>query len=91
MRLCELALVDRQGRIGPLGTVFFSTLLDENASSHIAFGTGFPFLVDESEKSRVNESGTHVDFMIGSPELEVDGVTAGGERIPVLRGGDWQI
>ena len=91
MRLGELALVDRQGRIGPLGTVFFSTLLDENASSHIAFGTGFPFLVDDSERSRVNESGTHIDFMIGSPEMEVDGVTAGGERVPVLRGGDWQI
>jgi aminopeptidase len=39
----------------------------------------------------VNASGTHVDFMIGSPELDVDGVTAGGERVPVLRGGDWQI
>jgi len=41
--------------------------------------------------SRVNESMTHVDFMIGSPELEVDGVTAGGERVPILRGGDWQL
>jgi len=91
LRLGELALVDRQGRIGPLGTVFYDTLLDENASSHIAFGSGFPFLVDESEMSRVNESGTHVDFMIGSAELEVDGVTAEGERVPVLRGGDWQI
>ena len=91
LRLGELALVDRQGRIGPLGTVFYDTLLDENASSHVAFGSGFPFLVDEHEKSRVNESDTHVDFMIGSPELEVDGVTPDGERVPVLRGGDWQV
>jgi aminopeptidase len=91
LRLGELALVDRQGRIGPLGTVFFNTLLDENAASHIAFGTGFPFLVDEADSGRVNASGTHVDFMIGSPELEVDGVTSAGERVPVLRGGDWQI
>jgi aminopeptidase len=91
LRLGELALVDRQGRIGPLGTVFYDTLLDENASSHIAFGSGFPFLVDESEAQRVNTSATHVDFMIGSSELEVDGVTTDGERVPVLRGGDWQI
>ncbi len=91
LRLGELALVDRQGRIGPLGTVFYDTLLDENAASHIAFGNGFPFLVEESDTGRVNTSGTHVDFMIGSPELEVDGVTGGGERVPVLRDGDWQI
>jgi aminopeptidase len=91
LRLGELALVDRQGRIGPLDTVFFNTLLDENAASHIALGSGFPFLVEEADKDRVNVSGTHVDFMIGSPELDVDGVTAAGERVPVLRGGDWQI
>jgi aminopeptidase len=90
-RLGELALVDRHGRIGPLGTVFYDTLLDENAATHIAFGSGFPFLVDESDVARVNESATHVDFMIGSPELEVDGITAAGERVPVLRRGDWQI
>jgi aminopeptidase len=91
VRLGELALVDRAGRIGPLGTVFYDTLLDENASSHIAFGSGFPFLVEESDAGRVNESTTHIDFMIGSPELEVDGVTADGERVPILRGGDWQV
>jgi aminopeptidase len=90
-RLGELALVDRQGRIGPLGTVFYNTLLDENAASHIALGAGFKFLVDEEIVPRVNESGQHIDFMIGSNEVEVDGVTAGGERVPVLRGGDWQI
>ena len=91
LRLGELALVDSQGRIGPLGTVFYETLLDENAASHIALGNGFPFLVEADDVGRVNESGTHVDFMIGSPELEVDGVTAAGDRVPVLRGGDWQI
>jgi aminopeptidase len=90
-RLGELALVDRQGRIGPLGTVFYDTLLDENAASHIALGNGFPFLVDEADAPRVNRSETHTDFMIGSPELEVAGVTKGGERVTVLRGGDWQI
>ena len=90
-RLGELALVDRQGRIGPLGTVFYDTLLDENAASHIALGAGFPFLVDDEHKSRVNDSAQHIDFMIGSPELDVDGVSAEGTRVPVLRGGDWQI
>jgi len=91
LRLGELALVDRQGRIGPLGTVFYNTLLDENAASHIALGNGFPFLVDEAEVGRVNTSDTHIDFMIGSPELEVDGITVGGDRVPVLRAGDWRI
>jgi aminopeptidase len=91
LRLGELALVDRAGRIGPLGTVFYDTLLDENAASHIALGSGFPFLVDDEYVERVNESGIHIDFMIGSPELEVDGVTADGERVPVLRNGDWQV
>jgi aminopeptidase len=90
-RLGELALVDRHGRIGPLGTVFYDTLLDENAASHIAVGSGFAFLVDEADKERVNVSATHIDFMIGSPELDVDGITADGEHVPVLRGGDFQV
>ncbi len=91
LRLGELALVDRRGRIGPLGTVFYDTLLDENAASHIAFGHGFPFLVGEEDKALVNRSGNHIDFMIGSSEVEVDGVTAAGDRVPVLRDGDWQL
>jgi aminopeptidase len=92
LRLGELALVDNQGRIGPLDTVFYDTLLDENAASHIAFGSGFPFAIeDDQDRARVNESGTHLDFMIGSPELDVDGVTKDGEKMPVLRGGSWQI
>jgi aminopeptidase len=91
LRLGELALVDREGRIGPLGTVFYDTLLDENAASHLAFGSGFPFLVDDEDRPRVNESATHVDFMIGSRELEVDGVTRDGERVPVMRDGLWQL
>src|SRR5436305_9183512 len=84
-RLGELALVDRQGRIGPLGTVFYDTLLDENAASHIAFGSGFPLLVDDREAGRVDESGTHVDFMNGAPEHRVDCVTGAGDRVAVSR------
>jgi aminopeptidase len=91
-RLGEVALVDGEGRIGPLGTVFYDTLLDENAASHIALGNGFSFGVDDEEDAaRVNKSAIHVDFMIGSPELEVTGITRDGERVPVLRDGAWQL
>ena len=91
-RLGEVALVDGQGRIGPLGTVFQETLLDENSASHIALGNGYTIPVeDEREHERVNVSAIHADFMIGSPEVDVDGITAGGERVPVLRAGEWQI
>lgn len=90
-RLGELALVDGEGRIGPLGTVFYSTLLDENTSSHIALGGGFPFLLEDEDRERANVSAQHIDFMIGSAELAVDGVTADGERVPVLRNLVWQI
>ena len=80
-RLGELALVDGEGRIGPLGTVFFETLLDENAASHIALGNAYELGVDDdADRKRVNVSKIHVDFMIGSPELDVDGHHAGRRR-----------
>jgi aminopeptidase len=90
-RLGEVALVDREGRIGELGTIFYDTLLDENAASHIALGQGFPFVLDEDERDRSNDSQIHIDFMIGSNELTVTGITAAGERVPVLRDGRWQL
>ena len=91
-RLGEIALVDREGRIGPLDRVFYDTLLDENAASHIALGGAYEHPVDDpAEKSRVNDSVVHVDFMIGSPELDVDGITSDGTVEPVLRDGAWQI
>jgi aminopeptidase len=90
-RLGEVALVDRDGRIGRLDTVFYDTLIDENAASHIALGQGFPFVVEEGARDRVNESQIHIDFMIGSPEMTVTGVTASGERVPVLVDGEWQV
>ncbi len=90
-RLGELALVDGEGRIGALDTVFYSTLIDENAASHIALGSGLTHAVAaDEERARVNESSIHIDFMIGSPEVDVDGVHADGRRVPVLRGGQWQ-
>jgi aminopeptidase len=89
-RLGEVALVDGEGRIGRLDTVFYDTLLDENAASHIALGQGFPFLAD-GDAGAVNESQIHIDFMIGSEALRITGITREGERVPVLTGGRWQI
>lgn len=90
-RLGEAALVDASGRIGPLKTVFYDTLLDENAASHLAIGVGFPMVVQGEAAERVNESEVHIDFMIGSPQLDVTGVTADGDRVPVLMGGHWRV
>jgi len=91
-RLGELALVDRESRVAAERTVFYETLLDENAASHIALGSGYLTTVeDEADRARVNASGIHVDLMVGSPEVQVDGITAGGEAVPLLRGGDWQL
>jgi aminopeptidase len=91
-RLGEVALVDREGRIGPLNRVFYDTLLDENAASHIALGRAYGFVVDdEADRARANVSDIHIDFMIGSDDVDVTGVTRDGERVPVLRGGAWQV
>jgi aminopeptidase len=91
-RLGELALVDREGRIGPLGTVFLDTLIDENAATHIALGNGYHNAVaDTADKARINKSRVHIDFMIGSAELAVDGITRGGDAVPVLREGAFQV
>ena len=91
-RLGEVALVDREGRIGPLGTVFYDTLLDENAASHIALGSAYAITVDdEADKARANQSAIHVDFMIGGDDVDVTGVAADGTETPVLRGGAWQL
>src|ERR687888_829742 len=80
-RLGEVALVDGEGRIGKLDTVFYDTLLDENAASHLALGQGFPFLIAEDDRGRSNESQIHIDFMIGLPEMRVTGITADGDRV----------
>ena len=90
-RLGEVALVDREGRIGPLGTVFYNTLLDENAASHLALGSAYIDRVGDDDRGRVNRSDAHADFMVGGDDVEVTGITRGGERVPVLRGGSWQI
>ena len=91
-RLGEVALVDREGRIGPLETVFYDTLIDENAASHIAIGQAYEMVVkDPGELARVNQSGIHVDFMIGGDDVAVTGLLADGGEIPLLHGGSWQL
>jgi len=95
-RLGEIALVDDSSRVGETGVVFRNTLFDENAASHIAFGSGIGWTVDHldgdtPEQLGVNDSATHVDFMIGSPELEIDGVEPGGTTVALLREGRWQL
>jgi aminopeptidase len=95
-RLGEIALVDESSRVGETGVVFRNTLFDENAASHIAFGSGIGWAVDHldgdsPEELGVNDSATHVDFMVGSPELEIDGVEAGGATVALLREGRWQL
>jgi aminopeptidase len=90
-RLGELALVDASGRVGPLGTVFYDTLIDENAASHLALGQGFDWAVGEKDADRINRSQIHVDFMVGSDDVRATGIAADGARVPLLAGGRWQI
>ena len=96
-RLGEIALVPHNSPVAQTGVLFYNTLFDENAASHVALGAAYKFTLrggetmsDETfEHAGGNRSATHVDFMIGSPELDVDGVLAAGGVEPVMRRGDW--
>jgi aminopeptidase len=90
-RLGEVALVDRESRVGALDRVFSFTLLDEHAASHVALGSAYLDTVGEEDRDRVNDSSVHVDFMIGGPEVDVTGVTRDGRDVPLLREGAWQV
>ncbi len=98
-QLGEVALVDGHSAVGKTGLVFYDTLFDENASSHIALGAAIvqavPGAHELSAEDRVargvNQSSIHTDFMIGSNELEIDGVTKDGDAVPILRNGDWVL
>jgi aminopeptidase len=90
-RLGEVALVDATSRIGQAGRTYFTTLLDENAAAHIAFGAGFGGTRTEKPARGVNRSTTHLDVMIGGPDLEVTGVAAKGRRVPVIHDGLWNL
>jgi aminopeptidase len=96
--LGEIALVPQESPLTQMNTLFYNTLFDENASCHLAFGNGFPIVLEDGAKMTkeelsnrgINTSNSHVDFMIGSDKLEIDGVTASGEIVPLFRGGNWR-
>jgi aminopeptidase len=98
-RLGEVALVDDTSPIQQSGVLFYDTLLDESAASHLAWGDGIPDGHSDYDSARpetltglpINHSATHVDFMIGSPELRVTGVRAGGSRRVILDGERWAL
>lgn len=95
--LGECALVPWESPIRESGVLFYSTLFDENASCHLALGAGYSsclkdfekYSQDEAHALGVNDSMIHEDFMIGAPDLNITGVTAGGEEIPIFRNGRW--
>jgi aminopeptidase len=90
-RFGEVALVTGDSRVGQSGTLFYSTLFDENATCHIAYGSGYPNSVDGEPGEGLNVANIHVDFMVGGPELEVDALLADGAEVPLIRNEEWQL
>ncbi|MCH4239448.1 MAG: aminopeptidase [Oscillospiraceae bacterium] len=97
--LGECALIPNQSPISDMGILFYNTLYDENAACHFALGMGFPECVkggldktkEDLMKLGINDSSTHVDFMLGTKDLSITGITADGEEVPIFRNGNWDF
>lgn len=97
--LGEVALVPYDSPISNTKTIYYNTLFDENASCHLAFGAAYPTNVKDGDKmdqeglknAELNTSMVHEDFMIGSADMNIDGITSDGERIAVFRNGNWAL
>ncbi|MEI4343610.1 aminopeptidase [Streptococcus suis] len=97
--LGEVALVPDKSPISQSGVTFFNTLFDENASNHLAIGQAYAFSIEggtemsqeELKEAGLNRSDVHVDFMIGSNKMNIDGIREDGTRIPIFRDGEWAI
>lgn len=88
----EVALVSASAPVARTGRLFYNTLFDENAASHIALGRAYEFnLSQDRAQSGGNDSLIHVDWMIGTPTMNVDGINADGSREPLMRGGEWVV
>lgn len=95
--LGECAFVPKESPINQSGLIFYNTLFDENASCHLALGMGFDMCVEnfeqysreELQEMGVNDSVIHVDFMIGTDDMSIDGITEDGEEIAIFRNGTW--
>ena len=96
-RLGEVALVPHSSPISKSGVLFYNTLFDENASCHIALGQcyskcflgGDKLTPEEIAERGGNKSLIHIDWMIGSGDIDIDGIRADGSRTPVFRKGEW--
>ncbi|MCK4043685.1 aminopeptidase [Streptococcus suis] len=97
--LGEVALVPDKSPISQSGVTFFNTLFDENASNHLAIGQAYAFSIEggtemsqeELREAGLNRSDVHVDFMIGSNKMNIDGIREDGTRVPIFRDGEWAI
>ena len=96
-RLGEIALVPHSSPVSQAGRLFYNTLFDENAATHVALGAAYKFTLQGAEtmdedafgRAGGNHSVVHVDFMIGSADLDIEGVLENGATEPLMRHGEW--
>lgn len=99
LSLGEIALIGKNSPIAESGILFFNTLFDENASCHLAFGASYPTTVkggndmtaEQLAAHGMNQSIQHVDFMVGTKDMDIDGIGYDGTATPIFRNGDWII